>query len=140
MAGGKGDFVVTKEISKSQHSLGEKNGVLDRVFKLGFDCILDSGNRRFSRTLRIGSLKIAFSEKNVRAIEMLLRLGATPVFESPAFNELCFLREEIVSKVKALFGRRILRENIGFIFNRVFEFLRADLVKDLCNEKNRLGF
>ena len=47
--------MVTEEISKSQYPLGAKNGVLDWVFKLGFDCVLDSKNRKFYRTLRIGS-------------------------------------------------------------------------------------
>ena len=55
MASGKGDFLFTEKISESQYPLGAKNEVLDWVFKLGFDCILDSRNRKFYRTLRIGS-------------------------------------------------------------------------------------
>jgi hypothetical protein len=35
--------------------MGEENGLLDWFLKFGFDCILDSKNRKFYVTLRIGS-------------------------------------------------------------------------------------
>ena len=47
--------MVAEKVSKAKYALGEKNGVLDWFFEFGFDRFLDSENRKFYRTLRIGS-------------------------------------------------------------------------------------
>lgn len=46
--------MVAEEISAAKYALGKKDGVLDGFFKSGSYCFLDSENRKFSRTLRIG--------------------------------------------------------------------------------------
>lgn len=47
--------MATKKISKVEYSLGKKNGLLDWLFEPRSDSFLDSENRKFYRTLRIGS-------------------------------------------------------------------------------------
>ncbi len=47
--------MVTEKISQVEYSLGKKNGLLDRHFEPRIDSFLDSENRKFLATLRIGS-------------------------------------------------------------------------------------
>jgi hypothetical protein len=50
--------MVTEKISKIEHSLGKKNGILECFFEPKLDLFLDAKNRKFHGTLRIGSLRL----------------------------------------------------------------------------------
>lgn len=47
--------MVTEKISKVEHSLGKKNGILEWFFEPKLDLFLDAKNRKFPGTLRIVS-------------------------------------------------------------------------------------
>lgn len=47
--------MATEKISEVEYSLGKKNGVLEWLFESKLDLFLDTENRKFSWTLRIGS-------------------------------------------------------------------------------------
>lgn len=94
--------------------------------------ILHRANPRLIAREEENPLKEALRNMNVSAVETLVRIGATPLFESPAFNVLRVLREGIVDKIIALFGRNTVGVKIGIIRDRVFELLRNDLVRELA--------
>ena len=69
--------MAAEEISATKYALGKKDGVLDWFFKSGSYCFLDSENRKFSRTLRIGSkVLIKFLRKIVSISSIILKTFA----------------------------------------------------------------